>query len=78
MVLNTFVYAQATWQSLGRRSIVRKSAFIDLVDSSPPDCDQKHVINSEPSIALVKSDSCDLILQSMNLAVTYSTQSHIN
>ena len=32
-----------------------------LVDFGPPDHDQTHVINLEPSIALVKSNGCDLI-----------------
>ena len=70
MGLNTLVCAQATWQSLGHRIIVHKSALIDLVDSNPPDSDQKHVLNSEPSITLVKSDGCGLILQLTNRGVT--------
>ena len=32
-------------------------ARIDLVDLGPPDLDQMHVINSKPSISLVKSNS---------------------
>ena len=43
---------------------------IDLVDFGSPDRDKMHVLNLEPSIALVKSDSCDLILQSANCGVT--------
>ena len=39
---------------------------VDLVDFSPPDHDQMHVTNSEPSITLVKSNGCDLILHSAN------------
>ena len=48
----------------------RESARVDLVDFGPPDRDQTHVINSEPSIALVKSNSCELILHSENERVT--------
>ena len=40
---------------------VRESAGVNLVDFSPPDCNQRHVLNSEPSIALAKSNGYDLI-----------------
>ena len=43
-----------------------ESALVDLVDFGRPDRDQTQMINSEPSIALVKSNSCDLILHSTN------------
>ena len=42
----------------------------DLVDIGPPDRDQMQVLNSESSIALVKSDDCELISQSANRGVT--------
>ena len=44
----------------------RELARVDLVDFGPLDCDQMHMINSEPSIALMKSNSCDLISHSAN------------
>ena len=40
------------------------------MDFCSPDHDKKHVHNSEPSIALVKSDSCDLVSHSTNRGVT--------
>ena len=49
---------------------VRESTRVDLVDFSPPYHDQMHVYNSELSIALVKSNSCDLIPHSANDCVT--------
>ena len=58
-----------------------EKARIDLVDFGPPDpiqikhfskfiSDQMHMLNSKPSIALVKSNSCDLISHSANDGVT--------
>ena len=41
------------------------------MDFGSPDCDKTHVRNSEPSIALVKSDSCDLISHSTNRGMTH-------
>ena len=73
MGLNVFVCAQATWQSMGCSIKVRESALVDLLDSSPPDCNQMHMLNLEPSIALVKFGSCDLISQSTNHGVTHSS-----
>ena len=43
---------------------------VNLMDFGSPDHDQTHMLNSEPLIALVKSDSCDLISQSANCGVT--------
>ena len=40
---------------------VRERARVDLVDLGPPDLNQTRVINSKPSIALVKSNGCNLI-----------------
>ena len=68
--LNVSVCAQATWQRVQCWIKVRESARVDLVEFRPPDHDQMHVRNSEPSIASVKSDGCDLILQSENRGVT--------
>ena len=34
----------------------RESALVDLVDFGPPDRDQTHMMTSEPSIVLVKSN----------------------
>ena len=47
-----------------------KRVRVDLVDFGPPDRDQVHVGNLEPSIALVKSDGYDLISHSANDKVT--------
>ena len=43
---------------MGRWIKACESALVDLVNSGPPDHDQTHVLNSESSIALVKSDGC--------------------
>ena len=60
----------ATWQCVGCYIKVRESGVVDLADFDPPDHDQMHMINLEPSIALVKSNGCDFILQSTNRGVT--------
>ena len=44
---------------------------VDLVDFGPPDRDQMHVMNSESSIVLVKSNGCDLISHSANDKATH-------
>ena len=49
---------------------VRERACVDLVDLGPPDLNQMHVINSRSSIALVKYNACNLILQLANDGVT--------
>ena len=48
----------------------RANRHIYLVDFGPPDRNQMHLINSEPSIALVKSNSCNLFLHSANERAT--------
>ena len=66
-----FCSSQATWQRVECWIKVQKLERVDLVDFGPPDRDQTHVLNSELSIALVKSNSCDLISQSANCGVTH-------
>ena len=44
----------------------RESALVDLVEFGLSDHDQMNVTNSGPSIALVKSNICDLISHSAN------------
>ena len=51
---------------MGRSIKVRESVLIDLVDFSPRDPDHTLVINSKMTIALVKSNDCDLISDSTN------------
>ena len=68
--LSASICAQAMWQCMELWIKVRKSAHIDLVDFGPPDRDQMHVINSMPSITLVKSNDNNLILHSANRGVT--------
>ena len=66
MGLNVFVCAQMTWQSVGRWIKAPKSALVDLVEFGSSDRDQTHVTNSEPSIALLKSNTYALISQLAN------------
>ena len=55
--LNVSLCAQATWKGVEHWIKARKSGHIDLVDFGLPFCDRlPHVINLEPSIALVKSN----------------------
>ena len=49
---------------------MRKRAHVNLVDLGPLDRDHTHGINSELSIALVKSNGYDLISHSVNDKVT--------
>ena len=64
--LNKPLCGQATWHRVEGWIKVGKSMSVDMVDFGPPDRDQKHVINLEPSIVLVKSNDCDLISHSAN------------
>ena len=57
---------QVTWQLEWSWIKARKIARVNLVDLSPPNRNQTHVINLEPLIALVKSNGCDLISHSVN------------
>ena len=70
--LNVSLCAQAMWQHMERWIKACESVHVDLVDFGPPDHDQMQVINSEPSTALVKSNSCNIIPHSINDSVTRS------
>ena len=61
---------QAAWQCMKRQiKRVNRHALIWWI-LVLLDLDETYVINSEPSIALVKSNGCDLILHSANDGVT--------
>ena len=55
----------------GASNLTREKLCVDLVDFGSPDCDLKHVRNLEPSIAYVKSDSCDFITHSKSWSDTH-------
>ena len=61
---------QAKWHLKKRWIKACKRAHVALVDLGPLDPNQPHVTNSQPSISLVKSDSCNLILHLANFGVT--------
>ena len=48
----------------------RESARVDLVDFGSLERDHTHVMNSEPSIALVKANGSNLISHSPNHGMT--------
>ena len=70
MGLSVYVCVQVTWQRVERWIKMQELSRVDLVDFNLPDRDQTHVLYLESSIALVKSDGCDLISQSKNCGVT--------
>ena len=69
--LNLCLYFVGDVATRGASDQMCESARVDLVDFGPPNCDQTHVTNSEPSIALVKSNGYNFISQSSNREVTH-------
>ena len=68
--LNEFLCSQGMWQHVECWIKAYEYRRIDLVDLDRLDCDQMHVLNSEPLIALVKYNGCDLISHWANDGVT--------
>ena len=58
------------WQHVECWIKSRESTHVEMVDFGPPNHDPKHVLNSELSITLVKSNGCDLISQLASDSVT--------
>ena len=53
--LNLCLYFAGNVATCGASNQMRGKTCVDLVDFSPPDLDQWHMTNSQPSISLVKS-----------------------
>ena len=63
---NVSLFSQAMWQHVEYGIELYESAHVDLMDFVLPDRDQSHMIKSEPLIALVRSNGCNLIFYSAN------------